>query len=104
MHVLERVLKSIHFISNPKIYIFISEYDGYDYSYTQDTIPSTATNYGYNAGNKSWEVPKNTATDTIIAKINKRLDMLSQLETESQVQDTYQDNRYLLECWSKQEE
>ncbi|GCB80465.1 hypothetical protein scyTo_0016211, partial [Scyliorhinus torazame] len=70
------------------------EYDGYDYSYTQDTIPSSATNYGYNAGNKSWELPKNTATDTIIAKINKRLDMLSQLETENQVQETYQDNRF----------
>ncbi|XP_062891774.1 A-kinase anchor protein 8-like isoform X1 [Mobula hypostoma] len=70
------------------------EYDGYDYSYTQDTIPSTATNYGYNAGNKNWEAPKNTATDTIIAKINKRLDMLSQLESENQVQDTYQDNRF----------
>ncbi|XP_067877144.1 A-kinase anchor protein 8-like [Heterodontus francisci] len=70
------------------------EYDGYDYSYTQDTIPSSATNYGYNAGNKTWELPKNTATDTIIAKINKRLDMLSQLETENQVQDTYQDNRF----------
>ncbi|XP_060711034.1 A-kinase anchor protein 8-like isoform X1 [Hemiscyllium ocellatum] len=70
------------------------EYDGYDYSYTQDTIPSSATNYGYNSGNKSWEVPKNTATDTIIAKINKRLDMLSQLETENQVQDSYQDNRF----------
>ncbi|XP_078090988.1 A-kinase anchor protein 8-like [Mustelus asterias] len=70
------------------------EYDGYDYSYTQDTIPSSATNYGYNAGNKSWELPKNTATDTIIAKINKRLDMLSQLETENQVQDSYQDNRF----------
>ncbi|XP_069783398.1 A-kinase anchor protein 8-like isoform X2 [Narcine bancroftii] len=70
------------------------EYDGYDYSYTQDTIPSTATNYGYNAGNKSWEHPRNTATDTIIAKINKRLDMLSQLETENQAQDAYQDNRF----------
>uniref|UniRef100_UPI00398E3D60 A-kinase anchor protein 8-like n=1 Tax=Pristiophorus japonicus TaxID=55135 RepID=UPI00398E3D60 len=70
------------------------EYDGYDYSYTQDSIPSSATNYGYNAGNKTWELPKNTATDTIIAKINKRLDMLSQLETENQAQDSYQDNRF----------
>ncbi|XP_042200633.1 A-kinase anchor protein 8-like [Callorhinchus milii] len=72
-------------------------YDGYDYSYTQDNIPCSDTNYGYNAGSNTWEPPKNVATDTIIAKINQRLDMLSQLETENQTQEepyqeTYQES------------
>ncbi|XP_042200621.1 A-kinase anchor protein 8-like [Callorhinchus milii] len=58
-------------------------YDGYDYSYTQDNISSSATNYGYNSGNKTWDPPKNPNTDTIVAKINQRLDMLSQFEDDT---------------------
>ncbi|XP_060710995.1 A-kinase anchor protein 8-like isoform X1 [Hemiscyllium ocellatum] len=55
-------------------------YDGYDYNYNQDNSENYSGNYGYNSGNKAWEAPKNTNTDSIIAKINQRLDMLSQLE------------------------
>ncbi|XP_072347241.1 A-kinase anchor protein 8-like isoform X1 [Scyliorhinus torazame] len=55
-------------------------YDGYDYNYNQDNSGNYSGNYGYNSGNKAWDAPKNPHTDSIIAKINQRLDMLSQLE------------------------
>uniref|UniRef100_UPI00398F8168 A-kinase anchor protein 8-like isoform X1 n=1 Tax=Pristiophorus japonicus TaxID=55135 RepID=UPI00398F8168 len=55
-------------------------YDGYDYNYNQDNSGNYSGNYGYNSGNKAWDAPKNPNTDSIIAKINQRLDMLSQLE------------------------
>ncbi|XP_067877140.1 A-kinase anchor protein 8-like isoform X2 [Heterodontus francisci] len=55
-------------------------YDGYDYNYNQDNSGNYSGNYGYNSGSKAWDAPKNPNTDSIIAKINQRLDMLSQLE------------------------
>nr|XP_014350046.1 PREDICTED: A-kinase anchor protein 8-like isoform X2 [Latimeria chalumnae] len=68
---------------------------GYGYGYEQDTTGSA--NYGYGGNSKSWDAPKPTGTnaDAVIAKINQRLDMLSQLETGNMQQE---DDR-LLPFW-----
>ncbi|KFR15643.1 A-kinase anchor protein 8, partial [Opisthocomus hoazin] len=81
----------------------LSSYEGYDYYNTQTTGANTAATYNYAAGtSSSWETPKpsdmsmnadvnaampgasygaessaNENSDSIIAKINQRLDMLS---------------------------
>ncbi|XP_059847980.1 A-kinase anchor protein 8-like isoform X1 [Hypanus sabinus] len=58
-------------------------YDDYDYNYNQDNSGDYSGNYGYNSGYKAWDAPKNPNTETIVAKINQRLDMLSQLECDN---------------------
>ncbi|XP_032868072.1 A-kinase anchor protein 8-like isoform X1 [Amblyraja radiata] len=58
-------------------------YDGYDYNYNQDNSGNYSGNYGYNSGNKAWDAPKNPNTDSIVAKINQRLDMLTHLECDN---------------------
>ncbi|KFZ61914.1 A-kinase anchor protein 8, partial [Podiceps cristatus] len=84
-------------------FFFLPGYEGYDYYNTQTTAANTAATYNYAAAtSSSWETPKtsdmsmnadvnaampvasygaetsaNENSDSIIAKINQRLDMLS---------------------------
>ncbi|KAK1153951.1 A-kinase anchor protein 8-like [Acipenser oxyrinchus oxyrinchus] len=66
-------------------------YDSYDYGYGQKDSSGSGSFGGYGMQSKSWELPKQsglgsslsstgTNADAVIAKINQRLDMLSQLE------------------------
>ncbi|XP_041097908.1 A-kinase anchor protein 8-like [Polyodon spathula] len=69
-------------------------YDSYDYGYGQKDSSGSGSYGGYGMQSKSWELPKQsglgsslsstgTNADAVIAKINQRLDMLSQLEGDS---------------------